>query len=117
MGTVHPLPARDGLTAQVAENIRVQAAIRGLSQSAFARVVGMNQRTVNERWWGGRQWQLDDLERVSRALGMDPADLLRARRDSNPQPSDVESQEPTQARVYSFAAARSARNARREVVA
>lgn len=115
------MPAREGLTARVAENIRVQAAIRGWNQSDLARAVGMNQRTVNERWWGGRQWQLEDLERVSRALGVDPADLLRARRDSNPQPSDVESQGSTRARVYSFAAAWLARNegapARRLVVA
>lgn len=86
MSTQHLVAARRGFAAQVAENIRVQAAIRGLNQSDVARGIGVSPRTVNERWWGSRQWQLEDIERVSRLLGVTPA-LLCAARDSNPEPA------------------------------
>ena len=46
----------------------------------------MNRASVSARWRGEVQWQLEDIERVSRLLGVTPA-FLCAARDSNPEPA------------------------------
>ncbi|WP_415111342.1 helix-turn-helix domain-containing protein [Propioniciclava sp.] len=88
MTTVTPLPDRNGLVATIAENVRVAAARRGWNQSDLARALGVTSATVSRKWFGARQWQLTELEDVAKVLGVDVQDLLRARRDSNPQPAD-----------------------------
>ena len=95
------------LSEVVAGNVRALAARAGLSQSALAREVGMSQFQAHKRWHGTTPWALDELDMVAAILGVSVQDLVtdfmesrtptggshrgglpRARRDSNPQPSD-----------------------------
>lgn len=74
-GAMSSQPARESSFDSVsvtAANIRALCARAGLTQSALGRAIGMSQRTVAERWWGKRQWQLEDLDRVAEALGTTP---------------------------------------------
>ena len=52
------------LSDVVCENIRIEAARRGYSQSALARAISMSQPALNQRWRGAARWQLDDLDRL-----------------------------------------------------
>ena len=54
----------------VAENIRVESARRGYSQSALARAISMSQPALNQRWRGAARWQLDELEAIARLFGV-----------------------------------------------
>ena len=72
----------------VAENVRVECARKGWNQSDLARALKWAPRTVNERWWGGRQWQLEDLDNVARVMRIPVDRLLLPRLDSNQEPSD-----------------------------
>lgn len=74
----------------VAGNIRAEAARRGLTQSDIARRLGMAQSSISRRWGGSQSWTFELVDEVAAVLGLRPEDLLRARRDSNPQPSDPE---------------------------
>ena len=59
-------------TLLVAENIRALAARRGYNQTTLARDLGITQGAVSARWYGKRQWQLEDIERVADVLGTTP---------------------------------------------
>ena len=84
----------------VGENIRIEAARRGYSQSALAREIEMSQPAINQRWRGAARWQLDELEAIAQLFGVSVAYLvsdnapmptpigLRPRQDSNLQPRD-----------------------------
>lgn len=86
----------------VGENIRIEAARRGYSQSALAREIEMSQPAINQRWRGAARWQLDELEAIAQLFGVSVAYLvsdnapmptpigLRPRQDSNLQPRDWE---------------------------
>ena len=90
MSSVVEMPDRRGLVAAVAENVRVAAARRGWSQSDLARALGWATSTVSVRWFGRRQWQLEELEDVAEALGVSVQGLIQyTARDSNPEPADV----------------------------
>lgn len=54
----------------VAENIRVESARRGYSQSALARAISMSQPAINQRWRGMTRWQLDELDAIARLFGV-----------------------------------------------
>jgi len=54
----------------VAENIRIESARRGYSQSALARAISMSQPALNQRWRGAARWQLDELEAIARLFGV-----------------------------------------------
>ena len=109
MSTAIPLHATSERTTAdvVAGNIRAEAARLGMSQVALGRTLGMTQNQITTRWKGQRPWQLEELDSVADALDLTVQDLvtepekrrtptggshragpLRARRDSNPQPSD-----------------------------
>lgn len=104
---ITPLPASDDIEGIVASNVRAYAARLGYSQVALGRAIGMAQGAIHARWRGSRPWQLAELGEVARVLGVEVVDLVtdftesrtptggshrgglpRARRDSNPQPSD-----------------------------
>lgn len=85
----------------VAANIRAEAARRGLNQTELASLLGVAKATVSLKWRGGREWSLSDVAKVAKVLNVAVEDLLRTRRDSNPQPADPEFVAP----VYSFPAA------------
>ena len=84
----------------VAENIRIESARRGYSQSSLARAIEMSQPAINQRWRGMTRWQLDELDSLARLFGVSVAYLvtdnapvaaaseLRPRQDSNLQPRD-----------------------------
>ena len=84
----------------VAENIRIESARRGYSQSALARAIEMSQPAINQRWRGMTRWQLDELDSLARLFGVSvvylvtdnapvaAASELRPRQDSNLQPRD-----------------------------
>ena len=93
----------------VASTIRAEASRRGLTQKDLNRAIGMSPTTMSARWNGLRPWALDELADVAEVLGCSVPELitgdialirrtpaggshrggpLRARRDSNPQPSD-----------------------------
>ncbi|WP_084799344.1 helix-turn-helix domain-containing protein [Gleimia coleocanis] len=101
------------LAAVVASNIRAFAARLNWSQSDLARALGMKQPTVSQKWNEMRAWKLEELGYVAHVLNVTVAELVtppagydrwynknrptgeihqaggwRARRDSNPQPSD-----------------------------
>lgn len=69
------------------DNVRAEAARRGWTQSDLAAVLGIDRATVNRRLNGRNGWTVDDLQYLCIAFDMVPMDLLRARRDSNPQPA------------------------------
>ncbi|WP_411197378.1 helix-turn-helix domain-containing protein [Schaalia turicensis] len=93
----------------VASTIRAEASRRGLTQKDLTRAIGMSTSTMSARWNGLRPWALDELADVAEVFGCSvpelitgdiaqemqnprrwvaPRGALRARRDSNPQPSD-----------------------------
>lgn len=61
--------------ATVAANIRAEAAARRMSQSELAKALGWAMTTVNARWTGRRDWQLEDVEAVAAVFGLRPVDL------------------------------------------
>lgn len=85
-----PAPqAPTGLAQCVAENIRLEAARRNVSQGRLAHALGTSQPVISERFRGKRMWPLDDLERVAALFGLDVEDLMRRPRpDSNREPTD-----------------------------
>lgn len=91
MTAIHTAGEPGSLVQTVAENVRAEAARRGLNQSSLAAAIGMARASVGSRWRGEIQWQLEDLDKVAHVLNVSVLDLLRARRDSNSQPSDLES--------------------------
>ena len=54
----------------VCENIRIEAARRGYTQSALARAIEMSQPAINQRWRGMTRWQLDELDAIARLFGV-----------------------------------------------
>lgn len=82
--------------AIVANNIRAELARNGWSQEELASKLGINRVTLNRRLRGQLPWTLEQLDQAAAAVGVPLAELLRvypdnaerARRDSNPQPSD-----------------------------
>ena len=102
MSEVVSLNAKAGLVADVAANVRAEAARRRVSQTDLARALGVNQSTISLRWRGIREWTLSDIEVVARYLRTTTSVLLTGtsagdrpggerelpRLDSNQQPSD-----------------------------
>ncbi|MCK9629952.1 MAG: helix-turn-helix domain-containing protein, partial [Bacteroidales bacterium] len=95
------------LSERVAANIRAEIARFGLQQTDVARALGISQQSVSLKIHGKRPLSLDEIEGFARLVGLSPEDLVRgrsrppggpdgglsvaaerARRDSNPQPSD-----------------------------
>ena len=106
--TVLQFPGRDvkALPARVSEEIKALMGRYGISQVELAAWLGFDQAGVSQRLRGKTEWKLTEVERVAEAFGQHPAVLLggyspdgrpdpddgvpilRARRDSNPKPSD-----------------------------
>jgi sugar phosphate isomerase/epimerase len=108
MTTVIQFPERDTapLSGRVSEEIRALMGRYGVSQVALSQWVGFDQAGLSQRLRGKTEWKVSEIERVAQAFGVHPATLmggyatgpnlgpdggvpvLRARRDSNPKPSD-----------------------------
>lgn len=63
---------------RVAEEVRVALARRRLSASELARRMGVTQRYISRRLTAEIAFDVDDLQRIARALGVAVADLLPA---------------------------------------
>lgn len=75
----------------IRDEVRAECGRRGISQRRLALALGMSQPSISERWRGRIDWTLNEVERLEPVLGLDRGALLFrcARRDSNPQPSDL----------------------------
>ena len=75
----------------IRDEVKAECGRRGISQRALARAMGLAQPSISDRWRGRIPWTLDEVERLEPVLGLDRGALLFrcARRDSNPQPSDL----------------------------
>ena len=80
MSTVINLPERGGLAAANPEGCRQLGLLPTLPRT-------LARSTVNVRWMGGRQWQLEDLDAIARAMRIPVARLLLPRLDSNQEPT------------------------------
>lgn len=75
----------------IRDEVKAECGRRSISQRALARAMGLAQPSISDRWRGRIPWTLDEVERLELVLGLDRGALLFrcARRDSNPQPSDL----------------------------
>lgn len=89
MSNAIAMPQPSPLVRLVADNVRMECARLDWQQADVARLLGTSRTAVNNRWRGRMQWQLEDLEKLASAMAIPVDQLLRARRDSNPQPSDL----------------------------
>ncbi|MGV1047743.1 MAG: helix-turn-helix domain-containing protein [Solirubrobacterales bacterium] len=62
----------------VGENLRAYRRERGLSQEAFAEVLGFHRTYMGGLERGERNLTLKALERIAEKIDVDPLDLLRA---------------------------------------
>ena len=98
--SISEAPTLAGFAGVVCANVRAEASRKGWSQADLGRALGFTSNQISRRWRGAISWPLEELEDVAKALQIPlqrllevPRDELRARRDSNPQPSDLESDE------------------------
>lgn len=65
------------LQAVIRRNVKVLMAIKGIETSrALAREVGTNENLLTTKISGRRRWQLDDVEMLAEAFGVQPGLLL-----------------------------------------
>jgi transcriptional regulator with XRE-family HTH domain len=64
------------LQRRLGENLRALRKAKGLSQEAFADVLGIHRTYMGGLERGERNITLKTVERIALALGVDPADLL-----------------------------------------
>jgi transcriptional regulator with XRE-family HTH domain len=66
------------LQRAVGRNLRAYREARGLSQEAFAQVLGVHRTYMGGVERGERNLTLKSLERIAARLELDPLDLLKA---------------------------------------
>lgn len=94
-------PRAASLSERVAEEIRVILARRQIRQSQLARIIGVNEQWLSVRLRGVQPIDLNDLDRIARALQLSVADLLPEERDvqnTDPFPGMSESTRPVRVR-------------------
>jgi hypothetical protein len=64
------------LQAQVTDNVRVLAAVQGTTPTAAARSVGISAERLHAKLQGRVRWNVEDLEALATAFGVDPAMLV-----------------------------------------
>jgi transcriptional regulator with XRE-family HTH domain len=69
-------PARGRLREHVAEEIRVLLARKRMSGIELGRRIGMKQSTISRRLTGETAFDMDDIEAIADALGVDVSDLM-----------------------------------------
>ena len=73
-----------GLHRTVAANIRGELAARYVSQQDIADLLGKKQQNVSQRLAGKTPFTLDEVGIIANYLGVDIADLFRARKNPRP---------------------------------
>jgi len=100
MTTTLTRPGISAVSQALAAEIRAESARRGVSGRELARRMGMTQPKISRRIGMSADVELtvEDVAEMAEALGISAEGLitaaLRARRDSNPKPSDWESAAP-----------------------
>jgi len=74
------------LQRTVGRNLRAHREARGLSQEAFADVLGVHRTYMGSVERGERNLTLKSVERIAKRLNLDPLDLVA----QEPQPPDDE---------------------------
>lgn len=64
-----------------ARNLRKEREARGISQEMLAELAGLHRTYVGSVERGERNISIDNIERLAKALGMEPVDLLRGDAD------------------------------------
>lgn len=103
---VHRLPSRDTLSGRVAEEVNALMGRHRTTQVQLAAVLGIPQTQLSRRLRGLMPFSIDEVEAIADYYAVPvrslfdhdeetprpkPGGVQRARRDSNPQPSDLES--------------------------
>jgi hypothetical protein len=75
----------------IREEVKVEAARRGLTQTQVGRLIGLSQPAVADRYRARTDWALNEIELLEEAMGLARGALLArcAIRDSNPEPADL----------------------------
>lgn len=60
-----------------ARNLRKEREARGISQEMLAELAGLHRTYVGSVERGERNISIDNIERLAKALGMEPVDLLK----------------------------------------
>jgi transcriptional regulator with XRE-family HTH domain len=68
---------KKSLRKNFATNLRREREARGLSQESLAHEAGLHRTYVGSVERGERNISIDNVERLAKALGVEPADLMR----------------------------------------
>ena len=75
-----PAPRDSRLRKILSSNIRKERLRKGLSQEALADLSGLHRTYIGSIERGERNVSIDNIGKISNALSINPADLLRERR-------------------------------------
>jgi transcriptional regulator with XRE-family HTH domain len=70
-------PTRKVFLRTIGANLRRERKLRGFSQDALAHMAGLHRTYVGSVERGERNVSAENIRRLARALGIEPADLLR----------------------------------------
>lgn len=89
MSTLKVVPDQPSrLTDRVADEVRANMARARMTQTDLAVVLGLTQSAVSKRLRGKIAFSVDELEKISDALGVHPASLLGGIGVNSPSPTD-----------------------------
>lgn len=111
---MHTSPTQGAtITEQVAAEIRAQMGRRNVKQSELARTLGVTEMWLSRRLRGKQALDLEDLEKISRALECRIIDLLPSGGNAATREKPQAAKRPTDNRPNGRAEARNVRRPRR----